>query len=84
MHICFDFRRLKEIFKLDNNEIDLREASILDYYTSAVYWGIQQKFTAQQLSGFFSVIYTLLDNIKGKFLKLLYFTEYRYVSGANS
>ena len=63
--IIFNFRRLKEIFKLDNNETDLREASILDYYTSAVYWGIQQKFTAQQLSGFFSVIYILLDNIKG-------------------
>lgn len=63
--------RLKEIFKLDSNEIDLREASTLDYYTSAIYWGIQKKFTAQQLSGFFSVIYILLDNIKEKQMNMV-------------
>lgn len=63
--------RLKEIFNLENNEIDLKEAAILDYYTSAVYWGIQQKFTAQQLSGFFSVIHVLLDNVKEKHMTMV-------------
>lgn len=58
--------KLKEIFNLENNEIDLTQAAVLDYYTSAVYWGIQQKFTAQQLSGFFTVIHRLLENIKEK------------------
>jgi len=31
-----------------------------------VYWGIQQKFTAQQLSGFFTVNHMLFENVKGK------------------
>ncbi|XP_060603662.1 ciliary-associated calcium-binding coiled-coil protein 1-like isoform X5 [Ruditapes philippinarum] len=62
--------KLKEIFNLENNAIDITQASILDYYTSAVYWGIQQKFTAQQLSGFFTVMHTLLENIKEKHLSM--------------
>lgn len=62
--------KLKEIFNLENNAIDLTQASVLDFYTSAVYWGIQQKFTAQQLSGFFTVMHTLLENIKEKHLSM--------------
>ena len=72
MTFYYGFSRLREIFNLENNEIDLKEAAILDYYTSAVYWGIQQKFTAQQVSGFFSVIHTLLDNVKGKLCQCTY------------
>ncbi|XP_045189435.1 ciliary-associated calcium-binding coiled-coil protein 1-like isoform X2 [Mercenaria mercenaria] len=63
--------KLKEIFSLENNGVDLTQASILDYYTSAVYWGIQQKFTAQQLSGFFTVVHTLLENVKDKQMSMI-------------
>ena len=59
------FRKLCEFFKLNESSTDLREAAILDYYTSAVWWAKEQGFTEQQMSGFFTAIHTLLDNIKG-------------------
>ena len=59
------FRKLCEFFKLTESSTDLREAAILDYYTSAVWWAKEQGFTEQQMSGFFTAIHTLLDNIKG-------------------
>ena len=46
--------------------IDLREAAMLDYYVSAFWWGREHEFTIEQLSAFFTVIHTLLNNIKGK------------------
>ncbi|KAL4231925.1 hypothetical protein ACF0H5_009501 [Mactra antiquata] len=63
--------KLMTIFNLENYTIDLPNASILDYYTSAVYWAIQQKFTPQQLSGFFTVVHTLLENIKDKHMSMV-------------
>ncbi|XP_052773409.1 ciliary-associated calcium-binding coiled-coil protein 1-like isoform X2 [Mya arenaria] len=63
--------KLKEIFNLGNYTINLTDAAVLDYYTAAVYWGIQQKFTAQQLSGFFTVMHKLLDNVREKHLSLV-------------
>lgn len=63
--------KLREIFSLDQNSVDLTQAAILDYYTSAVYWGVQQSFTAQQLSGFFTIIHIILDNIKEKHMSLV-------------
>ncbi|XP_052225445.1 ciliary-associated calcium-binding coiled-coil protein 1-like isoform X2 [Dreissena polymorpha] len=63
--------QLKEIFSLCNYTIDLTEAATLDYYTAAVYWGVQQKFTAQQLSGFFTVVHMLLGNVKDKHMSLV-------------
>jgi len=51
---------------LTDHRIDLTQGATLDFYTSAVYWGIQQKFTAQQLSGFFTVNHMLFENVKGK------------------
>ncbi|KAJ8316444.1 hypothetical protein KUTeg_006458, partial [Tegillarca granosa] len=43
---------------------DLTDASILDYYTGALWWAKEQGFTIQQMSGFFTVVHTLLDNVK--------------------
>ncbi len=48
--------------------IDLREAAMLDYYVSAFWWGREQEFSIEQLSAFFTVVHTLLNNIKGKAL----------------
>lgn len=45
---------------------DLKDAAILDYYVGATYWAKQQDFSAQQLSGFFSVMHILMNKIKGK------------------
>ncbi|KAK3095574.1 hypothetical protein FSP39_016249 [Pinctada imbricata] len=63
--------KLSEIFSLGNYSTDLQHAATLDYYTAAVWWGKQQNFTEAQLSGFFTVIYTLFDNIKEKHMHLV-------------
>ncbi|KAL8598332.1 hypothetical protein ACOMHN_047653 [Nucella lapillus] len=57
-------KRLCEFFKLNDSQTDLREAAILDYYTSAVWWAKEQNYTEQQMSGFFTAVHTLLDNVK--------------------
>ena len=70
------FSKLCEIFKLSNHCTDLQDAATLDYYTSAVWWGKQQSFTTQQLSGFFTMVHTLFTNVKGKG-KTIY-TQYKF------
>lgn len=55
--------KLQMVFEL-YPETDLKDAAILDYYVGATYWCKQRHYTAQQLSGFFSVVYQLLDKIK--------------------
>ncbi|XP_060084621.1 ciliary-associated calcium-binding coiled-coil protein 1-like isoform X2 [Ylistrum balloti] len=62
---------LCDIFKLHNYTTDLRDAGVLDYYTGAVWWGKEQGFHPQQLSGFFTVIHTLLDNVKEQHMAMV-------------
>ncbi|XP_033757791.1 ciliary-associated calcium-binding coiled-coil protein 1-like isoform X2 [Pecten maximus] len=62
---------LCDIFKLHNYTTDLRDAGVLDYYTGAVWWGKEQGFQPQQLSGFFTVIHTLLDNVKEQHMAMI-------------
>ncbi|XP_078310213.1 ciliary-associated calcium-binding coiled-coil protein 1-like isoform X2 [Crassostrea virginica] len=63
--------KLCEIFKLSNHCTDLQDAATLDYYTSAVWWGKQQSFTTQQLSGFFTMVHTLFANVKDQHMHLV-------------
>lgn len=70
LSVSFLFSKLCEIFKLSNYCTDLQDAATLDYYTSAVWWGKQQSFTTQQLSGFFTMVHTLFTNVKGSGLML--------------
>ena len=56
---------------LTDNQVDLKEASVLDYYVSGFWWGKEQNFTAEQISALFTVLKTLLDNIKGELNALL-------------
>ncbi|XP_048744367.1 ciliary-associated calcium-binding coiled-coil protein 1-like isoform X2 [Ostrea edulis] len=64
-------KKLCEIFKLSNYSTDLQDAATLDYYTSATWWGKQQSFTPQQLSGFFTVVHTLFANVKDQHMHLV-------------
>lgn len=64
-------RKLCEFFNLNEWTTDLRQASILDYYTGAVWWAKEQGFNDQQMSGFFTACHILLDNIKEKQMKLV-------------
>nr|XP_019923794.2 ciliary-associated calcium-binding coiled-coil protein 1 isoform X2 [Crassostrea gigas]XP_019923795.2 ciliary-associated calcium-binding coiled-coil protein 1 isoform X2 [Crassostrea gigas] len=63
--------KLCEVFKLSNHCTDLQDAATLDYYTSAVWWGKQQSFTTQQLSGFFTMVHTLFTNVKDQHMHLV-------------
>ncbi|XP_071090348.1 ciliary-associated calcium-binding coiled-coil protein 1-like [Haliotis cracherodii] len=63
--------KLCDIFKLDSHSTDLREASILDFYTASVWWGKEKAFSLQQLSGFFTLVHTLFNNVKEKHLSLV-------------
>ncbi|XP_050395559.1 ciliary-associated calcium-binding coiled-coil protein 1 isoform X2 [Patella vulgata] len=63
--------KLCDIFTLNNNLTDLKEASILDYYTGAVWWAKERSFTNQQLSGFFTIVHNLLENIKDKHMTMV-------------
>ena len=44
---------------------DLKAATVLDYYVAAFWWAKEQNFNVEQLSAFFTVVHTLLENIKG-------------------
>ncbi|KAL3864964.1 hypothetical protein ACJMK2_006605 [Sinanodonta woodiana] len=63
--------KLKEFFKIENDETDLKDAAILDYYTTALWWASQQNYTAQQISAFFTIMYTLLEKIKDKNMSMV-------------
>lgn len=62
--------KLKSVFNL-NPCTELIDGAVLDYYVGATYWSKQQGHTAQQLSGFFSVIFTLLEKIRDEKLTLV-------------
>ncbi|XP_022098331.1 uncharacterized protein C10orf107 homolog isoform X2 [Acanthaster planci] len=63
-------KKLSEILKLTSPEIDLCESVLLDYYVSGFWWAKERGFTTQQLSGFFTVLHQLLENIREKQLSL--------------
>ncbi|XP_072177346.1 ciliary-associated calcium-binding coiled-coil protein 1-like [Diadema setosum] len=57
-------KKIAQILQLTNYAIDLKEATLLDYYVSAFWWAKEEGFDAQQTSGFFTVVHTLMSNVK--------------------
>ncbi|XP_035826950.1 ciliary-associated calcium-binding coiled-coil protein 1 isoform X2 [Aplysia californica] len=55
--------KLQQTFQL-NPSTDLKDAAVLDYYVGATYWCKQQGYSAQQLSGFFTVAHSSLEKVK--------------------
>lgn len=58
--------KVQSYFQISQHECDLREASTLDYYVAALWWAKEQQFTNEQMSAFFTVAHTMLENIKEK------------------
>ena len=58
---------MAEVMDIPLHSIDLKDAALLDYYTGALWWGREQGFSIEQLSGFFTLVHTLINNIKGEF-----------------
>ncbi|KAI0207285.1 Ciliary-associated calcium-binding coiled-coil protein 1 [Lamellibrachia satsuma] len=63
--------KLAEAMSITGHLTDLKAATVLDYYVAAFWWGKEQNFNVEQLSSFFTVVHTLLENIKEKTLTLL-------------
>lgn len=64
---CFkSIRFFAELHKLDNFDIDLKQACFLDYYVTQYWWAAKQKkFNYEQTSTYFSLAYILMENLKG-------------------
>ena len=56
---------MAEILEITEHPVHPKAGATLDYFTSGVWWAKEQNFTAEQTSAFFTVLHTLLDNIKG-------------------
>ena len=58
-------RKIAEVMNITEYVTDLKAATVLDYYVAAFWWAKEQNFNVEQLSAFFTVVHTLLENIKG-------------------
>jgi hypothetical protein len=59
-----------KIFALNDYQIDLLQASLLDFYFTQYWWAREKKFSNEQISLYFSVVYILMDNIREKNMEL--------------
>jgi hypothetical protein len=59
------------MFSLNNYEIDLKQASFLDYYVTQYWWAAKQiKLNHELTSAFFTIVYRLMHNLKEKAMSL--------------
>ena len=66
LRFCYDRYVQDNILDFKKVEFVLNEAIILDYYVSALWWGAKElKFTKEQISAFYTVVNTLLNNVRG-------------------
>lgn len=63
--------KLAEVLLIENYNISLPEACILDYYVAGFWFAKEQNFTLQQISAFFTLLKIMLDNIKEKQFSLV-------------
>ena len=56
-----------DMMKLEDYKVNMKTAAILDYYTGAVWWAREEQYTIEQISLFFTIIHTVLENVKGKY-----------------
>ena len=68
--ISNDNRHFAKIFNLNEFQIDLLQACFLDFYFTQYWWAREKKFSREQISLYFSVVYVLMNNIKEKNMPL--------------
>ena len=66
MNGLFIFRKLAGVLKMETHHTDLKDSACVDYYVAGFWWSKEQNFTTEQMSAFFTLIHTVLENIKGK------------------
>jgi hypothetical protein len=58
---------MAERFELSKCEIDMYQAVFLDFYVTQYFWASRlANFNNEQVSIYFTVVYSLLDNLKGR------------------
>ncbi|CAI9738788.1 Hypothetical predicted protein [Octopus vulgaris] len=63
-------KKMISFLKLTQPSVDLKEAVMLDYFVAGIYWAHNQSYSNEQFSGFFSLLYDLLCNVKDKHLSI--------------
>ncbi|KAJ8025800.1 Ciliary-associated calcium-binding coiled-coil protein 1 [Holothuria leucospilota] len=61
---------IASILDLKDHPTVLEEAAMLDFYVSGFWWGKEQNWNEQQISGLFTVHHQLLENLKAKKMTL--------------
>ena len=56
---------MTSFLQISQQDCDIKEATLLDYYVSAVWWAREQSFSASQTSAFYTLVHVLLENLKG-------------------
>jgi hypothetical protein len=60
-----------QMMNVNDNETDLRESCFIDFYVTQFYWAKQtQQYNIEQISVYFTIIHTLLLNLKVKKMSL--------------
>jgi len=56
----------QSVLRLEKIDHVANEAIILDYFVSAFWWAAkEQKFTREQLHAFYTVLHTLIEQVRG-------------------
>ncbi|PIK52417.1 hypothetical protein BSL78_10729 [Apostichopus japonicus] len=63
-------KKLAVILDLSDHETILQDAAVLDFYVSGFWWGKEQGWNEQQISGLVTVHHILIENIKANKLSL--------------
>lgn len=63
-------KHFAKVFNLTEYQIDLLQACFLDYYFTQYWWAREKKFSKEQISVYFSVVYVLMNNVKEKNMPL--------------
>jgi len=58
--------KLAAVLKMETHHTDLKDSACVDYYVAGYWWSKEQSFTHEQMSAFFTVIHTVLQNIRDK------------------
>ena len=61
-------RKAAEILQITKHSTDLKDGSTLDFYVAGLWWAKEQGYNLEQMSGFFTVLHTLLGNVKGIYM----------------
>ncbi|XP_025925728.1 ciliary-associated calcium-binding coiled-coil protein 1 [Apteryx rowi] len=64
-------KKLEEFLNFKQLKTSLKEAILLDYYTSGFWWAKEMNFSLTQLTGFMGLLNFLLENLSDKHMTLV-------------